>query len=101
MVGKTATYYKSHPAARKAKQAYDVRYNKSKAATDKRVALNKFNRQHKEKKGNNTDAYHKGNKIVGYKSEAANRGSKVDSAGDRRSRGGKARTGMKFRRRSR
>ena len=86
----SARYYASHPAAAKRKSQYDVQHNKSKAATAKRVALNKYNR-HQTKLGNNkvgdgTDASHKGKRIVGYSSQSRNRGDKNNSVGDRNAR---------------
>ena len=59
-------------------------------AKKKRAELNKYNREKGTYgNGDSLDASHKGGKIVGFKSAASNRGSKVDSAGDRRARGGK------------
>lgn len=99
-MGKTSDYYKSHPAARKRKQAYDATFNKKPSQVKKRVALNKFNRK-QTKLGNNVkgdqkDASHKGSKIVGYSRQSRNRGDKNNSVGDKAARGG-----VKFRRRSR
>lgn len=55
-----------------------------------RAALNKKNREAGTYgNGDGLDAYHKGGKLVGFKPESLNRGSKTDSAGDRRARGGK------------
>ena len=66
MVSRTAKYYHTHPAARKKKAEYD-----------------KASR-------NGKDASHTKNGIV-YKKSSVNRGSKSDSAGDRRARGGRKR----------
>lgn len=87
----TARYYAANPKAREKKRLYDAEFNKKPSQVKKRVALNKYNR--KNKSGPNDDAYHKGNRIVGFKSASKNRGDKNDSPGDVRSRGG-----MKFRR---
>ena len=59
-------------------------------AKKKRAELNQYNREKGTYgNGDSLDAFHVGGKIVGFKSASANRGSKVDSAGDRRARGGK------------
>ena len=59
-------------------------------AKKKRAELNQYNREKGTYgNGDSLDASHKGGKIIGFKSAASNRGSKVDSAGDRRARGGK------------
>ena len=71
------------------KEEYKL-YHASRGAKIKRAKLNKYNREKGTYgNGDSLDAYHKGGKIVGFKSAASNRGSKVDSAGDRRARGGK------------
>jgi hypothetical protein len=74
----------------KKKRAYDKQFNASTEQKKKRAELNKYNRD-KKTYGNKDgkDAAHKGGKISGFKSQSANRGSKTDSAGDRRARGGK------------
>ena len=55
-----------------------------------RAALNKHNRDAGTYgNGDGLDAYHKGGKIAGFKTIKKNRGSKTDSAGDKRARGGK------------
>lgn len=92
MVGKTAQYYKTHPEARKKKAAYDKEFNKKPEQVEKRVELKRENREHDRKYGkasrNGKDLSHTSKGLV-YKSSSANRGSKSDSAGDRRARGGK------------
>jgi hypothetical protein len=86
---RTARFYASHPESRKKRIAYQAEFNKKPEQVKKRIELNKYNREHPSKK--NDDAYHKGNRIVGFKSASANRGSKSDSPGDFRARGGKKR----------
>jgi len=86
-MGRSTEYYRKHPAARRKKAKTDAEINKRPEQVKKRVALNRYNRKHKDPKGNNTDAIHKGNKIVGYAPQSVNRGSKTASAGDRRARG--------------
>ena len=85
---KSAKYYASNPKARAKKKAYDTEFNKKPEQRAKRSELVTERR----KRG----IYGKGGKDVAHTSEglvlkspSANRGSKTDSAGDRRSRGGK------------
>ena len=94
MVSRTAKYYHTHPAARKKKAEYDKKFNEKKEQREKRSELVQKNREHDEKYGKASrqgkDASHTSHGIV-YKSTSANRGSKSDTAGDRRARGGKKR----------
>jgi hypothetical protein len=84
----SAKYYANNPEARKKKLAYDKEFQKAPDQVKKRVALNKYNKDHGSK-GDGLDAFHKGGKIVGTKKASANRGSKSDSPGDKRARGSK------------
>lgn len=88
--GKTAKFYAENPASRKKKQAYDKKFNSKPSEVKKRTELNKYNRDHGTY-GNSDgkDAYHRMGKIAGFKSASSNRGSKSDSAGDKRARGKK------------
>lgn len=92
MVSRTAKYYHTHPEARKKKAAYDKKFNEKKEQRAKRTELTQHNREHDKKYGKASragkDASHTKNGIV-YKKSSVNRGSKSDSAGDRRARGGK------------
>lgn len=92
MVSKTAEYYRTHPKARRKKAEYDKEYNKKPEQREKRSELTQVNREHDKKYGKASrkgkDASHTSHGIV-YKSVHANRGSKSDTAGDRRARGGK------------
>lgn len=92
MVCKSAEYYRTHPKAREKKQKYDAEFNKRPEQVKKRVELARANREHDEKYGKASrkgkDLSHTKNGLV-YKSVKANRGSKTDTAGDRRARGGK------------
>ena len=94
MVSRTAKYYHTHPAARKKKAEYDKKFNEKKEQREKRVELIQHNREHDKKYGKESrkgkDASHTKNGIV-YKKSFVNRGSKSDTAGDRRARGGKKR----------
>ena len=91
MVGKTAQYYHTHPRARKKKAEYDKEYNKKPEQRKKRSELTQINREHDKKYGRASrkgkDALHTSHGIV-YKKSSVNRGSKSDTAGDRRARGG-------------
>lgn len=92
MVSRTAEYYRTHPKARKKHQEYQAEYNKKPEQVKKRVECIEHNREHDKKYGKASregkDASHTSKGIV-YKSSSANRGSKTDTAGDRRARGGK------------
>ena len=93
-LSRTAKYYHSHPEARKKKAEYDTEFNKKPSQRKKRAELSKVNREHDKKYGKSSrsgkDASHTSHGIV-YKSVKANRGSKSDTAGDRRARGGSKR----------
>ena len=92
MASRTAKYYHTHPAARKKKAEYDKKFNEKKEQREKRVELIQHNREHDKKYGKESrkgkDASHTNNGIV-YKKSSVNRGSKSDTAGDRRARGGR------------
>lgn len=92
MASRTAEYYRTHPKARKKKAEYDKEFNKKPEQREKRSELTQYNREHDEKYGKASrkgkDASHTSNGIV-YKKSSTNRGSKSDTAGDRRARGGK------------
>lgn len=95
----SAIYYQKNPAARRKKNAYQQEFNKQPSQVKKRVALNKYNRQQtalgNNKRGDGTDASHKGSKIVGYSSASRNRGDSNNSEGDKNSRNAKYRPGGK------
>jgi hypothetical protein len=87
----SAKYYQENPEARKKKIAYDTKYHSTESRKEYRSELQKINREKgTHGNGDNKDAYHKGGKIVGFKSQSKNRGSKNDSPGDKRARGGKS-----------
>lgn len=89
-LGKTATYYKNNPEARKKKAKTDAKVNKQPEQLKKRVEANQARRVAK-REGKNIkgkDASHTKNGIV-FKDSSKNRGSKSDSPGDKRARGGK------------
>lgn len=94
MVSRTAQYYRTHPKARAKHNAYQKEYNKKPEQVEKRTELIQHNREHDRKYGKASrqgkDASHTKNGIV-YKKSSVNRGSKSDTAGDRRARGGKRR----------
>ena len=92
MGSKSARYYQTHPEARKRKAAYDKEFNKKPEQREKRSELTMHNREHDKKYGKASrkgkDASHTSHGIV-YKKTSVNRGSKSDTAGDKRARGGK------------
>lgn len=91
MVSKSAQYYRTHPKAREKKKEYDTKFNEKPEQRHKRVELITQNREHDKKYGKASragkDASHTSHGIV-YKKSSVNRGSKSDSAGDKRARGG-------------
>lgn len=89
MPGKTATYYKENPEARKKRNEYQKEYNKSDKQVAKRVELNRENR----KRGtygdkNGMDLAHTKRGYV-MKKASENRGDTNDMPGDKRARGKK------------
>jgi len=88
---KSAKYYAGNAAARKKKAATDTKINARPEQVKKRVEANKARRKAKSsgKNVNGKDASHTKNGIV-FKNSSTNRGSKSDSSGDKRSRGGKS-----------
>ena len=96
-LSKSAKYYRDNKEARDKKKKYDVKLNSSAKQTKKRVEANAARRNAKAAGKNITgkDASHtKGGTIV-FKKSSANRGSKSDTAGDRRARGGKSSSKVK------
>ena len=89
-LSKSAKYYRDNKEARDKKKKYDVKLNSSAKQTKKRVEANGARRKAKAAGKNVTgkDASHTKNGIV-FKKTSVNRGSKSDSAGDKRARGGK------------
>jgi hypothetical protein len=86
----TAKYYATHPEARAKRLAYQADYNKRTDQLKKRIELNKINRdrgQYADKDGK--DMSHQKNGRVIEESASKNRGSKSNSAGDKRARGKK------------
>ena len=94
MVSKTAQYYRTHPKARAKKLSYDTKFNRKPEQVKKRTELAKANREHDKKYGKASrkgkDLSHTSKGLV-YKKSSVNRGSKSDTAGDRRARGGRKR----------
>jgi hypothetical protein len=87
MPGKTATYYKENPEARKKRNDYQKQYNKSDKQVAKRVELNRENR----KRGTygNNDGMDLAHTKRGYvmKKASDNRGDNNDMPGDKKARG--------------
>jgi len=86
---RTQKFYDSSPESRAKKADYDKRFNKKASQKKKRAALNKENRKRGDYgNGDGMDLSHTKGGLV-KKKASANRGSKGDSAGDKRARGGK------------
>jgi hypothetical protein len=70
---KTAKYYKNNKEAREKKNEYQKKYNKSEEQVERRVELNRFNRQMGTYgNGDDMDASHMAGKIV-FEKAARNR----------------------------
>lgn len=90
-LSKSAKFYRENKESRDKKKAYDTKLNSKKEQVQKRVEANKA-RRHAKAAGKNVrgkDASHTKNGIV-FKKSSVNRGSKSDSAGDKRARGKKS-----------
>ena len=89
MTSKTAKFYATHPEARAKKAAYDKRNDARPERRARRAELTKINREKGTAgNGDGKDWSHTKNGMV-LKKASVNRGSKTDSSGDRRARGGK------------
>lgn len=87
MPGKTATYYKENPEARKKRNEYQKKYNKSDTQVAKRVELNRENRRRGTYgNGDGMDLSHTKRGFV-MKRASENRGDTNDMSGDKKSRG--------------
>ena len=86
---KTAKFYATHPEARAKKASYDKRNDARPERRARRAELTKINREKGTAgNGDGKDWSHTKNGMV-MKKASVNRGSKSDTAGDRRARGGK------------
>lgn len=86
---RSAKYYASHPEARAKKKSYDTKFEKKPSQRAKRSELVQARRDRGiYGKFDGTDLAHTSKGLV-RKKASANRGSKSDQAGDRRSRGRK------------
>lgn len=87
MPGKTSTYYKQNPEARKKRLEYQKEYNKKEREVKKRVELNAENRKRGTYgNGDGKDVAHTKNGTRLQKA-SVNRGSKSAMPGDKRARG--------------
>lgn len=85
--GKTQRFLDTHPKSKKAKKAYDKKYNARPDQVKKRTELNKINRKaNTYGNGDKKDASHTKRGIV-FKPQSVNRASRSDQPGDRRARG--------------
>ena len=89
MASRTSNYYKKNPKARAKRLKQQAKYNKTRKSIKQRVDDNRKNRQFGTY-GNydGLDVSHKNGKVVLEKA-SKNRGSKSNTAGDRRARGKK------------
>jgi len=88
-LSRTAKFYRDNPDARKKHRDYQAKYNKKKSSIKKRVADNRENRRlGTYGNGDKLDVSHKGGRIV-LEAQSKNRGSKKNTAGDKRARGKK------------
>lgn len=91
-MSRSTEYYRTHPEARRRKARTDKKINARPEQKAKRRELGRKNYEIDKKKGK---SYRKGKDLshtkggLRYKSVKANRGSKGDTAGDRKARGGK------------
>lgn len=91
-MGRSTEYYRTHPEARRRKARTDKRINARPEQKAKRRELARRNYRTDKLRGK---AYRKGKDLahtvkgLRYKSVKANRGSKSDTPGDRKARGGK------------
>lgn len=91
MASRSATYYRKNKKARAKKAAYDKKFNARPSEKKKRAANGRTNYAHDKRYGEGSragkDLSHTANGTV-YKPSSVNRGSKSDTPGDRRARGG-------------
>lgn len=90
-MGRSTKFYRENPEARAKKNAYQKKYNAT-AKAKKRRAENNRARAEMKKRGHDVDGKDVAHTKNGFrvKSVKANRGSKSDTAGDRRARGKKS-----------
>lgn len=89
-ISKSAAYYRDNPEARAKKNAYQAKYNKKKGESKRRVELNRLNRSFGTYgNGDKKDVSHETGKKPKLESQSKNRGSKNNTAGDKRARGSK------------
>lgn len=89
-LSRSAKYYRDNPEARAKKNAYQKRFNKQEGQSKNRSNLNRLNRLFGTYgNGDNLDVSHRTGKKTRLESQSKNRGSKTNTAGDRRARGKK------------
>lgn len=89
-LSRSAKYYRDNPEARAKKNAYQKSYNKKKGESKRRSELNRLNRLFGTYgNGDKLDVSHRSGKQTRLESESKNRGSKNNTSGDRRARGGR------------
>jgi hypothetical protein len=89
-LSRSAKYYRDNPEARAKKNAYQKQFNKKKSQSKNRADLNRLNRLFGTYgNGDNLDVSHRTGKKTRLEHQSKNRGSKTNTAGDRRARGNK------------
>jgi hypothetical protein len=89
-LSRSAKYYRDNPEARAKKNAYQKQFNKKKSQSKNRADLNRLNRLFGTYgNGDNLDVSHRTGKKTRLEHQSKNRGSKTNTAGDRRARGKK------------
>lgn len=85
-LSRTAKFYRKSEKGRKKRLRYQKKYNQRPEERERRSELTMLNRKMGEK-GDGLDVSHKGNGKVTLKPQSVNRGSKIDTQGDKRARG--------------
>ena len=86
-LSRSAKYYRKNAKARKKKNAYQKIFNSKKSEIEKRVLLNKLNRQFGTYgNGDNKDVSHKTGEKPTLVKQSINRGDNNNTPGDKRSR---------------
>lgn len=89
-LSRSAKYYRDNPEARAKKNSYQKEYNKKEGQSKYRSSLNRLNRLFGTYgNGDGMDVSHRSGKKTRLEPQSKNRGSKTNSSGDKRARGGK------------
>lgn len=89
-LSRSAKYYRDNPEARAKKNSYQKEYNKKEGQSKYRSSLNRLNRLFGTYgNGDGMDVSHRSGKKTRLEPQSKNRGSKTNTSGDKRARGGK------------